>query len=585
LGQVGEGEGSVSRRRFIASSTALAAGALWVPAARAAARSRAGPAERLEGFPHGVAVRQERFENWSQTIEVDRVWTCAPREPGEVVDVVNWAWRHGYRVRARGAMHNWSPLTLAAGSPNLPRVVLVDTTQHLTRMRLSRSGPAAVTTESGATMDALLTFLERAGRGLVAHPAPGGLTVGGVLAVDGHGTAIPASGEPRPGDTFGSVSNLVLSLTAVVWSTRHRRYVLRTFARDHPACGGLLTHLGRALVTQVTLRTGSLRYLRCVSHVDIPARELFAAPGVEGRTFASFVEQTGRAEAILYPFTDRPWLKVWSVSPERPVGSREVQAPYNYPFSDTLSAGLQHELRDRVVSHPGDAVTFGNLSYDQTAHGLGVDRAYDIWGAAKDVLLYVRPSTLRVTANGYAVLTRRRDIQRVVSDFVAYYERVVARYRAQNLYPMNMPVEIRVTGLDHAADAGVLAAQPALLSALSPRADHPEWDVAVWLDILSFPGTPAANRAYREIERWMFAHFRAPYATVRPEWSKGWAYTTNAAWSDRSMIASTIPRAYRIGRQPRFTWDAAISALHGLDPHGVFTSPLLESLLRLRPGR
>jgi FAD/FMN-containing dehydrogenase len=483
-------------------------------------------------------------------------------------------------------MHNWSPLTVAAGTPNLPRVLLVDTTRHLTRMRLSQSGPAAVTTETGATMEAVLAFLEDAGLGLVAHPAPGGLSVGGVLAIGGHGTAIPARHEQRhPGETFGSVGNLVLSLTAVVWSERRGRYVLRTFARDNPVCASLLTHLGRAFVTQVTLRAGPLHYLRCVSRVDIPARELFAPPPAGGSTFASFVEHSGRAEAIWYPFTDRPWLKVWSVSPRRPASARVVRSPYNYAFSDTLPDAQQRSLRNQVLSNPDDVVSFGQLIYAQTVQGLQRENAYDIWEAAKNVLLYVRPSTLRVTANGYAVLTRRRDIQRVVSDFVAQYERVVARYRRENLYPMNMPLEIRVTGLDNAADVGVAGAQPALLSPLSPRSDFREWDVAVWLDILSFPGTPAANRAYRDIERWVFAHFRPPYATVRPEWSKGWAYTANGAWSDPQMITSTIPRAFRVGRQPHLRWDAAIDSLHRLDPHGVFTSPLLGTLLRVRTPR
>jgi hypothetical protein len=98
----------------------------------------------------------------------------------------------------------------------------------------------------------------------------------------------------------------------------------------------------------------------------------------------------------------------------------------------------------------------------------------------------------------------------------------VARYRSDGLYPLNMPVEVRVTGLDHPGDVGVRGAQPALLSALSPRRDHRGWDVAVWLDILSFPGTPGADRAYRDIEQWVFTNYRPPYATVRPEWSKGW---------------------------------------------------------------
>jgi FAD/FMN-containing dehydrogenase len=574
----------LSRRRIIASGAALASGAaagswaLGAPTSAAAKVRRAPP-----GFPRAVAVSRRRFENWAQAIEVDGVWTCAPRTPDEVVAVVNWAWRHRYRVRALGRAHTWSPLALAATPSRSPRVLLVDTTRHLTRMRLAGAGPAAVVTQTGATMEDLLAFLEAGGLGLTAHPAPGDLTVGGVLAIDGHGTAVPAQGERRArGQSFGSVSNLVLSLTAVVWSERRHRYVLRTVDRDDPACASLLTHLGRAFLTSVTLRAGPLRHLRCVSRTDVPADELFAAPGTGVRTFASFLEASGRVEAIWYPFTDAPWLKVWSVSRRRPASSRLVRAPYNYPFSDTLTDAEERDIRQGVLSDPSEAVALGAESYADTVAGLRAEDSGDIWGAAKDVLLYVRPSTLRVTANGYAILTRRRDVQRVISEFVGRYREVVARYRARSLYPLNMPVEIRVSGLDHPGDVGVDGAQPALLSALSPRRDHPEWNVAVWLDILSFPGTPAGNRAYRDIERWVFANYRPPYATVRPEWSKGWAYTAHGAWTNRRMLARTLPHAFRVARPPGRRWDAAVHALDRLDPHGVFTSPLLRSLLRAR---
>ena len=574
----------LSRRRFVAAGAALASGAVaWDSVSGVPSWAGAVAAGAPRGFPRDVAVSRQRFENWARAIEVDGVWTCAPRTPDEVVAVVNWAWRHRYRVRALGRAHGWSPLALAGTPSSRPRVVLVDTTRHLTRMRLAGSGPAAVVAQAGATMEELLGFLEEAGLGLVAHPAPGDLTVGGVLAIDGHGTAAPARGEHRArGETFGSVSNLVLSLTAVVWSERRCRYVLRTFDRDDPACAGLLTHLGRALVTSVTLRAGPLRRVRCVSYTDVPADELFAAPGAAGRTFASFLEASGRVEAIWYPFTDAPWLKVWTVSPRRPAGARVVRAPYNYPFSDTLPDAEQRAIRQGVLANPSEAVALGQASYAETVAQLGAENSGDIWGAAKDVLLYVRPSTLRVTANGYAILTRRRDVQRVISDFVGRYRAVVARYRAQGLYPLNMPVEIRVTGLDHPRDVGVDGAQPALLSALAPRADHPHWDVAVWLDILSLPGTPAANRAYWDIERWIFAHYRPPYAAVRPEWSKGWAYTARGAWTNRRFLERTLPRAFRVGRPPDQTWDAAVRTLERLDPHAVFTSPLLRSLLRAR---
>jgi FAD/FMN-containing dehydrogenase len=571
--------GMISRRRFLASSAAMATGLAASPALRAPAARAA--VDAPTGFPPGIPIDRRQFENWARAIDVHDVWTSTPRTPDEVVAVVNWAWRHGYRVRALGHAHTWSPLILGTAPSRSPRAVLVDTTQHLTNMSLARAGPPAVVTQTGATMQRLLEFLETAHHGLIAHPAPGDLTVGGVLAIDGHGTAIPGRGEQRArGETFGSVSNLILSLTAVVWSERLGRYVLRRYHRDDPACAALLTHLGRAFVTEVTLRVGPLRHLRCVSLTDIPADELFAPPDATGRTFAGYLDTTGRVEAIWYAFTEKPWLKVWSMSPQRPAGARLVDTPNNYPFSDTLTAVEQSEIRQRVESDPSEAVALGAESYSDTVDGLRNEDADDIWGAAKNVLLYVRPSTLRVSANGYAILTRRGDVQRVVSEFVRRYRELVESYRAVGLYPFNMPVEVRVTGLDHAADIGVKGAQPALLSALSPRNDQPLWNVAVWLDILSFPFTPAADRAYGELERWVFANYRPPYATVRPEWSKGWAYTDRGAWTNRAIIDRTLPRAFRIARPPDRTWDAAVRSLDRLDPHRVFSSPLLRSLLR-----
>ena len=90
-----------------------------------------------------------------------------------------------------------------------------------------------------------------------------------------------------------------------------------------------------------------------------------------------------------------------------------------------------------------------------------------------------------MTANGYAILTRRRDVQRVISEFAGRYREVVARHRAQGPYPL-------------------------------------------------------------------------------------------------SMIERTLPHAFRAGRRPDLAWDAAVRTLDRLDPHAVFTSPLLRSLLRAR---
>ncbi|MET9972143.1 FAD-binding protein, partial [Streptomyces sp. NPDC006356] len=281
-----------SRRGFLRAA-ALAAAPTLLPADPAAA------AEELPDFPTGVALYRSAYRNWVGEITADGLWACAPDGPDQVLDVVNWAWRHGRRVRARGSSHGWSPLTITPDTASDAPVLLVDTASRLTG--LSLESPTSVRAGTGVTLEALLTYLEERGLGVTAAPAPGNLTLGGALAVDAHGTAVPAQGEELPaGHTYGSLSNLVLSLTAVVWDEGSGAYVLRTYDRDEAECAALLTHLGRALVTEVVLRVGANSNLRCVSRTDIPAAELFAAPGTEGRNLAGFLDRAGRVEAIWF---------------------------------------------------------------------------------------------------------------------------------------------------------------------------------------------------------------------------------------------------------------------------------------------
>ncbi|MDT4987030.1 MAG: hypothetical protein QOI74_1124 [Micromonosporaceae bacterium] len=567
----------LSRRRLLEMSAA-AMGAVWVPvgvATRASAATGAAP----PNFPADIELHRQVYRNWSGEIRVDAVWTCVPRTAAAVVTVVNWAHANNYSVRAKGYRHTWSPLTVTAQPGTADRIMLVDTTRHLTTMALVATAPAAVRVQAGASMEALLAFLEDAGYGLTDTPAPGDLTVGGVLAINGHGTAVPAVGEsPLPGHTYGSLSNLVVSLTAVVWDPAAGRYAPRTFDRADPDCAAFLTHVGRALVTEVTLRVGANSHLRCVSRVDIPAGELFAAPGSgAARTFASFVDGAGRVEAIWFVFTDQPWLKVWSVAPTRPPTARPAVAPYNYPFSDNIPKEVS-DLVTRLMSGDWAATpTFGRAQYAAVAAGLAATDSGDLWGPSKNLLLYVKPTTLRETANGYAILTNRDSIQRVVAEFATFFADRLSAYQARGLFPVTGQVEIRVSGLDRAGDVGVPGAQPPALSAVRPREDHPDWDVAVWLDILTLPPAPSAAAFYREIEAFVFSNYTG-YAAARVEWSKGWAYTADAAWSDRRVLTETVPDTYRQGPNP--TWDRAIATLDRYDPGRVFSNAFLDVLMR-----
>ncbi|WP_214412785.1 cholesterol oxidase substrate-binding domain-containing protein [Sphaerisporangium fuscum] len=570
----------VTRRAVLGGAAGAAALSVlsWTPGARltpAAGATLAAP----PGYPAGLSLYQQTYENWSGEIEADGVWTSAPASVAEVVTLANWARASGWKIRPRGMSHNWSPLVIPPGTPS--NTLLVDTTRHLTAVTVNPGSPASVTAQTGVTMESLLTTLEAAGYGLTATPAPGDLSLGGVLAVDGHGTAVPKTGETlTPGHTFGSVSNLVVRLKAVVWDAASGQYVVRTFERSDPAAAALLVNLGRTFVTEVTLRVGANKRLRCQSFYHINVGTLFAPPATAGSdSFAGYVNATGRVEAIWFPFTTVPWLKVWSVAPSKPLLSRQVDGPYNYSFSDFLSKDASDQLSQIVAGNAGLTPTFENTQMAVVGSGLIVTGTWDIWGWSKNLLLYVRPTTLRVTANGYAVLTSRNNIQRVVSEFYTYYQNAIGAYAAQGRYPMNGPLEIRVTGLDDPADCQVGGAVSPQLSALRQRPDHPEWNVAVWLDILTVPGTPYSQQFYRETEQWVLSNYSGSYAAVRPEWSKGWGYSGTAAWADPTVRDITIPNAYRAGQAAGDDWDTAVATLDGLDPHKVFSNPFLAALL------
>jgi FAD/FMN-containing dehydrogenase len=552
-----------TRRSFLLSAAALT----LVPADPAVA------AQELPGFPDEVALYRSAYRNWVGEITAAGLWACAPFDGEQVAAVVNWAWQHGWRVRARGFSHGWSPLTITEGtSPDAP-VLLVDTTAHLTGLALESAG--AVRAGAGASMESLLTFLEGHRLGLTAAPAPGDLTLGGALAIDAHGSAVPAQGERRlPGQTYGSLSNRVLSVTAVVWDEGSGAYVLRTFARDEADAAALLTHLGRTFVTEVVLRVGANVNLRCVSRTDIPSGELFAAPGSNGRTLASYLDEAGRVEAIWFAFTEFPWLKVWSVEPTKPLTSRRVTSPYNYPFSDNVPT-LVADLAGRMVSDAAWylAPVLGNAQYDTAALGLVATLSADIWGPSKNTLLYIKPTTLRINANGYAVLTSRDQVQRVVAEFTAFYRERLTAYAALGRFPVNGSVEIRVTGLDDPADAELAGARAPLLSALRPDSAHPQWDTAVWLDVLTLPGTPYAEAFLRELERFLLDSHDGTDALTRVEWSKGWAYTDDAVWDDEHVLGTAVPASLGDG-----VWEQAAGILDRLDPHGVYGNAFLDRL-------
>jgi hypothetical protein len=430
----------------------------------------------------------------------------------------------------------------------------------------------------------------RAGRGSAPGfsfphvPAPGNLSVGGALAINAHGTALPTANEDFA-SSYGSLSNHILSFDAVVSSdTAPYDYAVRTFQRGDPDAAALLTHAGRAFLVSATLQVIDNYNLRCQSSMTITADTLFAAPSggtPPPQSLASFLEQSGRVEAIWYPFTDAPWLKVWTVAPTQPSGSVLVTQPYNYPFSDNLPAWVTSMLGWITTVAPGSTPEFEALFAAFTKTSLE-DGLTDLWGASMNTLLYIKDTTLRVTANGYAIQTKRGDVQQAVHDFAQAFEALLKKYAANGDYPVNSPLEIRITGLDDPSDIyaapGTMPSTP-LISSLTYDADAIAngWDCAVWFDVLTLPGTPKSNDFYTELEAWFSARFVAPAARLLPEWSKGWAYTAVGGWTDPSFFAD-MRTAFTTGRDAGSNWDYVVGTLKKYDEANLFSNTLLDTL-------
>jgi hypothetical protein len=559
------------------------------------------------GFPSGIPVSQETFENWALMITVPNAWTCQPQTEADVVAVCNWAAGAGFTVRPRGIMHGWSPLSVTNGQ-STANLMLVDTTVALNKV-ISIAGPdigqpARVKVQTGATMQALMEALEAAntsGGYSFAHiPAPGNITVGGALAINAHGTAIPGSPNDDFDVPYGSLSNQILEFTAVV-SQPDGSYAAQSFVRDGGDSRAFLVHCGRAFLLDVTLQVTTNYYLQCQSMMTISADTLFAdQTGSEppAQSVGAFLNQSGRVEVIWFPVfagllgsvpTSYPWLKVWSVQPTQPSGSKLVTAPYNYPFSDNLPLSVTSLLKQIVNGAAWLTPTFTSVFAGITSAGLNFCDATDLWGWSKNTLLYVKDTTLRVTANGYAVLMKKGEVQQAIADFATQFQSMLDAYQKKLLWPINSPLEIRITALDDPAKIVTPedAATTTVISSLSmdPVVIENGWDVACWFDVLTVipDGDPQkAFQFYEELETWFGTHFGTGYR-VGPEWSKGWAYTADQGpWTNAGVIA-TIKEQFTTGRAADDTWDWEVATLQKYDKKNLFTNDFLQTLLPGNP--
>lgn len=563
------------------------------------------------GFPPKIPINCVPFKNWSGSIDIPLVWTCAPRTAEDVVEICNWAKDKEYKVRPRGIMHNWSPLSVSADLPTESKVLLIDTTKALKKMEMipaSDKLPHRVKVGAGATMGELLNFLEMQSGGsgnapgfsFPHTPAPEHLTVGGVLAINAHGTAVRTPPNDDFPCSYGSMSNNILEVVAVVTDPEGRnpeQYQLRTFKRGEKDTTALLTQLGRSMIVEATLCVIDNYNMRCQSFTDINASVMFAPSDGDSpppNSVAHFLEQSGRIEAIWYPFSEYPWLKVWTVEKEKPADSIPVSSPNNYPFSDNLETEITEIIKKILGGAPELTPKFGNIMQEATQLGLDGKNllgeeiyptsSRDIWGPSKNTLFYVKDTTLRVTANGYAVLMRKDEVQDSIAEFAAKFQELLSKYENDNKFPINSPLEIRVTDLDSTYRVSSVTedspGRPVISSLATDKSTEDKgWNVALWLDVLTLPGTNSSNQFYAELEEWFLEYFVGEKGLrVIPEWSKGWAYTPNEGPWNNPKFFEHIRQTFTTSRESNDDWQYEISTLAKYDRYNLFLSPILENL-------
>ncbi|MEM8594578.1 MAG: cholesterol oxidase substrate-binding domain-containing protein, partial [Pseudomonadota bacterium] len=198
----------------------------------------------------------------------------------------------------------------------------------------------------------------------------------------------------------------------------------------------------------------------------------------------------------------------------------------------------------------------------------------DIWGPAYHTLLYVTEHTLRVTANGYAVHLPFSEAQDFLYRFKTMYSALLKDYEARGLYPVNGPIEIRITNFSETSDIKAEGdIKPPALCALQ-KADGVEADVAIWLDLLGLTKTPSAGDFFTDLEVWLYKQY--PPEQIKVEWSKGWAYSSTGAWSNDAFLKTTLPST--LNGSTRSMKECA-GVFNQLDPNGLMSNAFLHKFL------
>jgi FAD-linked oxidoreductase len=229
----------------------------------------------------GTVGTRGEWRNWSGTERVRPVRWLHPRNVAEVSAAVIAAGLQGLRVKAVGAGHSFSAISVAPD-------VLLDLA-GLDRVRRADTGTGLVTVEAGLSLHRFSPWLWRAGLSLTSLGDIDRQTVAGAVSTGTHGTGL----------AFGSISSqvraleLVLADGSVVTCSPTERPDL--FAAAQVGLGAF------GVITAVTLQCEPAFPIRAIER-PVPlaqALEMLTAP----------IQQSDHLEFFWFPHTDTVLLK------------------------------------------------------------------------------------------------------------------------------------------------------------------------------------------------------------------------------------------------------------------------------------
>ena len=294
-------------------------------------------------------------------------------------------------------------------------------------------------------------------------------------------------------------------------------------------------------------------------------------------------------DVIYYPFNpdNRVWVKTWTVTPEKPAEARWVTEPYELSSGVKMSPIVADILSSTMRTFPRWVKNYNQLSMngidDLMANNDPDSKINDIWGSAYTTTLYVQPETPRKTVAAWGLIIARENLQRALAEWYEFFTQLLAEFEQRGLFPYSGPVELRAQGLEYKHEVLMADAVEPTLSGARPHPDHPEKDIIIWFAINNNVDQPSAAEFNARLEAWYYENY-ASYGLVRPEWTKGYAYTADGqfggAWTNEEILTQRYPATWRDGYSSDNDWTFAHQRFNQIDPHGVFAN---EHLLKLFP--